>query len=84
MIDFSNFPIKNKTYTGANGSKICVVYKGEAYMLKFPMPPTRNKKMSYANSCFSEYIGCHIFESIGIPTQKRCLALTPKTKKKKL
>ena len=84
MIDFSNFPIKNKTYTGANGSKICVVYKGEAYMLKFPMPPTRNKKMSYANSCFSEYIGCHIFESIGIPTQKTLLGTYTKNKKEKI
>lgn len=42
-------------------------------MLKFPPPPTINKEMSYANSCISEYIGCHIFESIGIPTQQTLL-----------
>lgn len=40
------------------------------YMLKFPPMPSINKDMSYSNSCISEYIGCHIFESIGIPTQK--------------
>lgn len=42
-------------------------------MLKFPPPPTINKEMSYANSCISEYIGCHIFESIGIPAQQTLL-----------
>jgi hypothetical protein len=33
MIDFTNLPTKNKTYNGANGSKICVVYEGENYIL---------------------------------------------------
>ena len=73
MIDFTNLPRRRKAYTGANGSKICVVYEGEPYMLKFPAPPSRNKAMSYANGCISEYIGCHIFESIGIPVQETLL-----------
>lgn len=84
MIDFTNLPVKNKTYTGANGSKICVVYEGEAYMLKFPTPPSRNKKMSYTNGCASEYIGCHIFESIGIPVQKTLLGTYTKNGKEKV
>lgn len=67
MPDFTGLPKRNKAYAGANGSKISVIYEGEQYMLKFPPPPTINKEMSYANSCISEYIGCHIFESIGIP-----------------
>ena len=29
--------------------------------------------MSYSNSCFSEYLGCQIFEIIGIPVQKTLL-----------
>ena len=73
MIDFTNLPKKHKTYAGANGSKICVIYNGESYMLKFPAPPSRNKQMSYTNGCASEYIGCHIFESVGIPVQKTLL-----------
>ncbi len=84
MIDFTNLPVKNKTYTGANGSKICVVYEGEAYMLKFPTPPSRNNKMSYTNGCASEYIGCHIFESIGIPVQKTLLGTYTKNGKEKV
>lgn len=70
IIDFTKLQKKNKAYAGANGSKISVVYEGEQYMLKFPPVPTRNKEMSYSNSCFSEYLGCQIFESIGIPVQK--------------
>ncbi|MDC7291131.1 HipA domain-containing protein [Blautia schinkii] len=73
MLDFTNMQKKNKAYAGANGSKISVVHEGEQYMLKFPPFPKKNKDMSYSNSCFSEYLGCQIFESIGIPVQKTLL-----------
>ena len=55
IVDFTNLPKRNKMYAGANGSKISVIYEGQQYMLKFPPPPTKNKDMSYSNSCFSEY-----------------------------
>lgn len=70
MIDFTALPKKNKAYAGANGSKISVIYNDAQYMLKFPPTPSLNKEMSYTNSCISEYIGCHIFESVGIPAQE--------------
>ena len=66
MIDFTALPTRNKFYAGANGAKIAVIYDGEQYMLKFPAPAPKNKELSYANSCISEYIGCHIFNSVGI------------------
>ncbi|MCD7776910.1 MAG: HipA domain-containing protein [Clostridiales bacterium] len=72
-IDFTDLPRRNKAYSGANGSKISVIYENEQYMLKFPPLPTKNKNMSYSNSCFSEYLGCHIYEIIGIPVQKTLL-----------
>ena len=53
MIDFTNLPKKNKAYAGANGNKIAVVYQNETYMLKFPPHPTKNKEISYTNSCIS-------------------------------
>ncbi len=84
MIDFTNLPVKKKAYAGANGSKISVVYNGELYMLKFPVPPARNKEMSYTNSCISEYIGCHIFESVGISVQETLLGTYTKNGKEKL
>lgn len=60
-------------YAGANGNKICVMYEGKPFMLKFPPMAKRNPDMSYSNSCFSEYLGCQIYESIGIPVQKTML-----------
>lgn len=73
MIDFTSSERKNKTYAGANGSKISVMYNGEQYMLKFPPSAKRNTKLSYINSCISEYIGSHIFNILGIPTQETLL-----------
>ena len=69
-IDFTGLPKKNKAYAGANGNKIAVIFEGERYMLKFPPVPKRNPDMSYSNSCFSEFLGSHIFEMAGIPVQK--------------
>ena len=72
-VDFTDLPRRNKMYAGANGNKISVIYDNEQYMLKFPPVPSLNKDMSYSNSCFSEYLGCKIYESIGIPVQKTIL-----------
>ena len=83
VIDFTMMQKRNKAYAGANGNKIAVIYEGEQYMLKFPPIPTKNKGMSYSNSCFSEYLGCQIYESIGIPVQKTLLGtFTVKGKEK--
>lgn len=84
MIDFTDLPVRNKTYAGANGSKISVLYNDELYMLKFPAVPAINKEMSYANGCVSEYLGCHIFEVIGIPVQKTMLGTYTKKGKQKI
>ena len=73
VIAFTQLPRRTKMYAGANGNKICVIYEGSPYMLKFPPTAKRNKDMSYSNSCFSEYLGCQIYESIGIPVQKTML-----------
>ena len=73
MIDFTGLPKKNKYYAGANGKKLSVVLNNEQYMLKFPPLANRNKDMSYTNGCFSEYIGCQIFKTIGIPVQDTLL-----------
>lgn len=84
MINFTNFPTRNKTYAGANGSKISVLYNNDLYMLKFPSLAQINKEMSYANSCASEYIGSHIFESVGIPAQETLLGLYDLNGKQKI
>ena len=42
-------------------------------MLKFPPRAKRNKDMSYSNGCISEYIACHIYESLGFKVQETLL-----------
>ena len=84
MIDFTELPTRKKAYAGANGGKIAVIYEGEQYMLKFPPPPKRNREMSYTNSCISEYLGCHIFEAVGIPVQKTMLGIYSSSGKEKV
>lgn len=73
MIDFTNYPTRKKAYGGANGSKLSVVYNNELYMLKLPMHAQRNPNLSYTNSCTSEYLGCHIFNMLGVKAQETLL-----------
>lgn len=72
-IDFTNCKQLNKTYGGANGGKISISYENEVYMLKFPAYAKKNDNMSYANGTVSEYIGCHIFNMLGIKAQETIL-----------
>ena len=48
MIDFTNLPIRNKTYAGANGSKISVMYNNELYIKKnFTRPCLGNERNGF-------------------------------------
>ena len=73
MIDFTNLPLKKKAYGGANGSKISIVYNNELYMLKLPTHSSKNPNISYTNSCTSEFLGCHIFNMLGLNAQETIL-----------
>lgn len=84
LIDFTNCEKTKKNYEGANGSKICIKYNGELYMLKFPPAANRNKDLSYTNGTVSEYLGCHILESLGFETQETILGTYNKNGKEKI
>jgi len=74
MIDFTRCEVnKFRAYGGGNGNKINILYGDKSYMLKFPSFPSRNKCMSYSNGCISEYLACHVFESMGFNTQETLL-----------
>lgn len=73
MIDFTNMVRKNKTFNGASGNKLSIIYNDEQYMLKFAPVAKKNKNMSYSNSTISEYIGSNIYKLIGIPVQETIL-----------
>ena len=73
-IDFTNCPVnKLLWYGGANGKKIGIQYDNESYMLKLPSFVKSSLEQHYNNSSINEYLSCHIYESIGIDTQKTIL-----------
>lgn len=72
LIDFSNcvrFPINNY---GGNDKKEKIIYNNENYLLKFRNPNKKKSDLfsSESNNIFSEYICCHIIESIGLSVQE--------------
>ena len=73
MIDFTNLPTRKKSYGGANGNKLCVIINDQLYMLKLPSHAPKNINLSYTNSCVSEYLGCHIFNMLGMKAQETIL-----------
>ena len=83
MIDFTNCERNRfRAYGGANGNKINIRYQGKSYMLKFPPKPRRGGEMSYTNGCVSEYLGCHIFASLGFRVQETLLGTYTDNKNK--
>lgn len=63
-------------YGGSEKKRTVVLDDGEKYLLKFPDPIREvSRQVSYINNAISEYIGCHIFESVGIPVQKTILGI---------
>ncbi len=73
LMDFTNLPIRRKAYGGANGSKLSIVYNGETYMVKLPSHSLKNPNLSYTNSCTFEFLGCHIFNMLGVQAQETLL-----------
>ena len=73
MIDFSNAFEELNNYKGSEKKKT-LIYNGKRYLVKFPDPVReKNKRISYINNSFSEYVGSNIFSMCGIKTQKTIL-----------
>lgn len=71
LMEFNSYtPRSKRKYGGANGVKIGILIENEPYLLKIykNVSPWNGK-----NLCFSEYIGCKIFESYGMPAQQTIL-----------
>jgi len=77
LIDFTNCKHDKRATYGGSDKKYGIFYKEQRYMLKIAdKVPEQNRNelnSSYSNSAFSEYIGCHIIESIGLPVQETIL-----------
>lgn len=83
MIDFTKCQELISTYGGSEKKKK-IIYEDKVYLLKFPDPVREEgNSLSYMNNQFSEYIGCHIMESLGIPAQKTIMGIYKENFKKK-
>ncbi len=73
IIDLSGAVLDWSDYSGSE-KKYSLVLDGVKYMVKLPDPVREIKNdLSYMNNQFSEFVGCRIFESVGIPVQKTYL-----------
>lgn len=76
LIDFDKCSKNLRFYGGMSGDKYGVDYNNEPYILKFPQN-TRNLKMmnhlSYSNNSYSEFIGSHFYDYMGISTHQTLL-----------
>lgn len=78
LIDFSEDELikRGKTYHGNAGQKRAYIHDNTVYMVKFPQS-TRDMQgrhlPSYTSSPISEYIGSHIYASLGIPAHETVL-----------
>lgn len=78
LLDFENYPLDyNHVYGGHAAQKLGILINGVPYMLKYPNnlkeKNIKNCSLSYSNSPYSEYIGSHIYEILGIPVHKTYL-----------
>lgn len=70
MVDFTNSEELICNYSGSEKKKK-IIYNNKCYLLKFPDPTRqKDKKISYINNVFSEYIGCKIFKELNVKVQK--------------
>lgn len=73
MLDITHLPSELNSYGGSE-LKSCYYIDEKKYMVKFPDPvQEKNRNISYINNQFSEFIGCHIFQTFDIPTQETIL-----------
>ncbi len=75
IYDFSNCAPSGRRYGGNAGAKTGIIFQDEYWFLKFPKN-IRNMdrvQISYMTSPLSEYIGSHVYESIGIPVHETLL-----------
>lgn len=57
-------------YDGSEKKKTVILKDGQKYLLKLADPVReKNACLSYINNAYSEYIGCKIAKSIGLPVQ---------------
>ena len=80
IVDFTSYPLSNRNleYAGRAGEKRGIIYNNELWILKFPKNTIGMKKvsgLSYVTSPLSEYIGSHIYKTLGYDVHETILGI---------
>lgn len=59
-------------YGGSGKKRTVIMDDGKRYILKVPTP-RRNRGVLYISNPVSEYVGCHVYQLVGIPAQRTYL-----------
>ena len=80
IYDFNDVKLSGRMYGGLSGSKLGIILDNENWIIKFPKNTRNfdNVDISYTTSPLSEYLGSHIYESIGIDVHKTILGIKDK------
>lgn len=82
IIDFTNYEVDRAADYGGSDKKFGILDGNDRYMIKFSDKIPDDKKnslnSSYTNSCLSEYIGCHIIQTLGLSVQETYLGIYTK------
>ncbi|MBQ7140346.1 MAG: CtkA family protein [Bacilli bacterium] len=75
--NFDSLKTSGISYGGHGGSKKGIIINGERWFLKYPKSTKSMdvEGLSYSTTPLSEYLGSHIYESIGLETHKTKLGL---------
>lgn len=78
IYNFDNVENSGISYGGHGGSKKGIIIDNERWFLKYPKSTSNlnNVELSYSTMPISEYLGSHIYESIGIETHETKLGIT--------
>ena len=84
MLDFTNSIEEFNSYKGSEKKKT-LIKNNKRYLVKFPDPiREKNKKISYINNAYSEYVGSNIFRICGFDVQNTILGIYEYNGKEKI
>ena len=77
IYDFNNNKDSGRKYGGMAGAKLGIIFNNENWILKFPKSTKgfNTVEISYTTTPLSEYLGSHIYESIGVPVHETILGI---------
>lgn len=77
LVDFESLPDSGRFYAGNAGRKVGVRWEERNWILKFPGPTGKlqGSVPSYTTAPISEFLGSHVYESLGVPVHETVLGI---------